>query len=541
MKNYVLAYDYGTQSVRALIFDKEGNTLGKVKREFKPAYFSLKAGWAEQYPEFYWDNLCAVSEDLRKHVGEEIWSGIKAVSVTTFRDAVICLDKEGKPLRPVILWLDQRKMQNAGDSVPPLQKAVFKTFKMYDTVVMQREATFCNWIKQNEPEIWNKTYKYAQFSAFISLKLTGKIVDSVASQIGHFPFDYKHKRWMKASDIKRCIFDCTNEQMVELVKPGSVMGYVTAEAAAQTGLPEGLPVVASGSDKGCETLATGCVGREVASLSLGTSASVQITTDRYVTPALFMPAYPSLFADKYNPETLIFRGYWMITWFKKEFAEKEVKQAAEMGISAEELLDRRLKEIPPGSHGLVLQPYWSPGIKTPSAKGAIIGFSDVHTRIHLYRAIIEGIGYALLDGLKRMEKRAGYNIKRLTVSGGGSNSDAICQMTADITGLTVQKIQTYESSALGAAMAAFVGIGDFTDLEQAVSRMSRVTKEYFPDKNNHEIYKKLYENVYKKLYRRNKKFYKEIKEVLQDYDLYGFSSSDKGGNDGESIDNFILG
>ena len=212
-----------------------------------------------------------------------------------------------------------------------------------------------------------------------------------------------------------------------------------------------------------------------------------------------------------------------------------------MGISAEELLDRRLKEIPPGSHGLVLQPYWSPGIKTPSAKGAIIGFSDVHTRIHLYRAIIEGIGYALLDGLKRMEKRAGYNIKRLTVSGGGSNSDAICQMTADITGLTVQKIQTYESSALGAAMAAFVGIGDFTDLEQAVSRMSRVTKEYFPDKNNHEIYKKLYENVYKKLYRRNKKFYKEIKEVLQDYDLYGFSSSDKGGNDGESIDNFILG
>ncbi|MEG2453330.1 MAG: FGGY-family carbohydrate kinase, partial [Clostridia bacterium] len=299
-------------------------------------------------------------------------------------------------------------------------------------------------------------------------------------------------------------------------KPCEVMGHISKAKSLEVGLPEGLCVIASGADKACETLAVGCVGNDIAAISMGTAASVEITTDKYVEPQPFMPAYPSIYNDKFNPEIMVFRGYWMISWFKNEFALREVQQAKELGCSPEQLLDARLSEVPAGCEGLVLQPYWSPGANIPEAKGAIIGFSDCHTRVHIYRAIIEGIGFALLEGLKNMERRAGYNIKRIAVSGGGSNSEQVCQITADLSGKIVQKVQTYETSALGAAMAAFTGVGEYKTLDEAVKNMSRVTKEYFPDPAANKVYTALYERVYCKLYKANRKFYKEIRDIIKD-------------------------
>lgn len=189
----------------------------------------------------------------------------------------------------------------------------------------------------------------------------------------------------------------------DLKKPCEVMGYISKEVAEITGLPEGLPVIASGADKACETLAVGCEGPDVAAISMGTAASIEITTEKYVEPQPFLPAYPSIYQDKYNPEVLIFRGYWMISWFKNEFAHKELVEASERGVIPEKLLDEHLRDVPAGSDGLILQPFWSPGTSNPEAKGAVIGFADYHTRVHVYRAIIEGIGFALYDALKSME------------------------------------------------------------------------------------------------------------------------------------------
>jgi len=201
------------------------------------------------------------------------------------------------------------------------------------------------------------------------------------------------------------------------------MGYISKEVAEITGLPEGLPVIASGADKACETLAVGCEGPDVAAISMGTAASIEITTEKYVEPQPFLPAYPSIYQDKYNPEVLIFRGYWMISWFKNEFAHKELVEASERGVIPEKLLDEHLRDVPAGSDGLILQPFWSPGTSNPEAKGAVIGFADYHTRVHVYRAIIEGIGFALYDAL--MKK--GVNVlldDRENVSNGVKFADA---------------------------------------------------------------------------------------------------------------------
>lgn len=508
----VLAFDCGTQSTRALLFDKQGNIIGKHKIEFTP-YYSLKPGWAEQRADIYYEKMCEASLALKSKFPED-WKDIIAISVTTIRDTAVCLDKDGKPLRDVIVWLDQRTA-DCKDQFSRSRKAIFSLVGMLEAVEIQAGQGKCNWIRQNEPEIWAKTDKYVMLSAYINLKLSGRLVDSVASQIGHIPFDYKNKRWLSKNDLKSCMFFVDDNQRCDLINPGELMGNITAKAASETGIAEGTPIIASGSDKGCETLGTGCVGDGIASLSFGTTATIQMTIDRYVEPQTFMPAYPAVLPNAYNDEVQIYRGFWMITWFKEQFAAKEVEQAKRLNTSPEKLLDERLKDIPAGSDGLVLQPYWSPTLKSPEARGAIIGFSDIHTRAHLYRAIIEGIGYGLVGGMKIMEKRLKYNIKKITVSGGGSSSDAVCQITSDMFGLPVYRVQTYETSGLGAAMTAFVGMGEFKSFEEAIERMVHYGDCFTPDMTDHEVYMDIYNKVYSKIYKKLRPMYRNIKEIIK--------------------------
>jgi sugar (pentulose or hexulose) kinase len=212
---------------------------------------------------------------------------------------------------------------------------------------------------------------------------------------------------------------------------------------------------------------------------------------------------------------MIYRGYWMVSWFKNEFAHNEVLMAEKKKITPEEILDQMAAEITPGSMGLILQPFWSPGVKEPGpeAKGAIIGFGDVHTRAHVYRAILEGLSFALKEGAIRTEKRNKVPIQKLRISGGGSQSKTAMQVTADIFNLVVEQPHTFETSALGAAIDAAMGLKAFINFNAAVKSMTRITKTYEPDSENSKIYQDLFENVYMKLYSRMKPLYKDIRRI----------------------------
>jgi sugar (pentulose or hexulose) kinase len=262
-------------------------------------------------------------------------------------------------------------------------------------------------------------------------------------------------------------------------------------------------------------LGSGCITPEIACLSYGTTATIETVNPKYVEVVPFFPSYPSAIPNHYNTEVMIYRGYWMINWFKKEFGHKEVELAKKLGKSAEELFDNMISTIPPGSMGLTLQPYWSPGVKIPGveAKGAVIGFGDVHTKAHLYRSIIEGLTYALKEGAMRTQKRNGVKIQKLRVSGGGSQSKNALQMTADIFNMTVEKPHTYETSALGAAINCAVGLNLYPDFKTAIDNMCRVGEVYTPIPENSEIYNELYSKVYKKMYKRLKPLYEDIREI----------------------------
>ncbi len=506
----LLCIDCGTQSLRAILFDAQGKMLSRVQIEYEP-YYSLHPGWAEQDADIYWQSLVAACQRLKK-ADPELFKSIAGVGVTSQRASMVNVDENGDPLRPAIVWMDQRraKMQwgdkgviGAGLSMIGLKK------KIKD---LQTQGK-CNWIRQNQLDIWDKTHKYLQISGFLNFRLTGSFSDSVASQIGHLPFNYKKQAWAGPFHIARLLYPIENEKLPHIVAPGQVLGEICGTASAQTGLEKGIPVIACGSDKGCETLGAGVVAPGMASLSFGTTATIQTLSDDYVEVIKYLPAYPASVPGKYNPEIEIFRGFWMVTWFKQQFAHKEVEQAKRLGISAEDVLNQCLERTDPGAMGLVVQPYWGPGLDHPEAKGAMIGFGDVHTKDHIYRAVIEGLGFALYEGLGKIEAKTGKKIEMAAVSGGASQSDEICRITANIFNRPMKKGQTHETSALGAAILTAKGLNWFDTLDTGVENMVHAKAVFEPEPDHVRIYEDLYSSVYSKMYKALAPLYANIQKI----------------------------
>jgi len=337
----------------------------------------------------------------------------------------------------------------------------------------------------------------------------------VGCQVGYVPFDYKRLRWAGPRDWKWQGVMVEPEMLPELVPAGGILGEITSEAADATGIPVGLPLVAAAADKACEVIGSGCLDPHIGCLSYGTAATINTTHAKYVEAIPMIPPYPAAVPGSHSLEVQIYRGYWMVSWFKKEFGHREQLVADQRGIPPEELFDELVRDVPPGSMGLVLQPYWSPGLKVPGpeAKGAIVGFGDVHTRSHIYRAILEGLAYALREGGERCQRRSGVDMTEIRVAGGGSQSEVAMQITADIFGLPTARPHVYEASGLGAAIDAAVGLGLHPDFPTAVAEMTRCGKQFHPNPESREIYDQLYHEVYRKLYGRLRPLYEQIRRI----------------------------
>jgi sugar (pentulose or hexulose) kinase len=512
----ILAIDNGSQSVRALLVDPQGRLLAKVRVPIPRPDISQE-GYQELNPAVFWDSLCSACQQLWQIPGVDKKS-IAAVALTTQRSTLINVDRDGHPLRPAILWSDQRRTKGL-KPVGGLWGLAFALAGVTDTIQYLQAEGECNWIRTQQPEIWNKTYKYLFLSGYLTFLLTGKYVDSVGCQVGYVPFDYKKQTWAAASDWKWQAVPVPPEFLPDLVPPSQALGEITSQASQATGIPAGLPLIAAAADKACEVIGSGCLDSHVGCLSYGTTATINTIHKKYVEIVPMIPPYPSAVPGAYNLELQIYRGYWMVSWFKEEFGLQEQQMAKALGREAEDLFDELAFAAPPGSQGLVLQPYWTPGLRSPGpeAKGAIIGFGDMHTRAHLYRAILEGVAYALRDGAERTSKRSHVKITELRVAGGGSQSDASMQLTADIFGLPTARPFLYEASGLGAAINGMVGMGIHPDFESAVKAMTHMGNVFEPIAKNQSLYKELYNKIYQKMYAQLHPLYEAISEINEKY------------------------
>jgi sugar (pentulose or hexulose) kinase len=514
----ILAIDNGTQSIRAMLIDLNGNIVAKSQRPLNTTSV-VSTGYVEQPAEYFWQQLMAVCQQLwlqPQVIKHQYQQRVSGVTLTTQRGTVIHVNAKGQPLRPAIIWLDQRQV--SVDNLPSLPwyfNLAFTLLGQQAAIRYFREQAEVNWVAANQPDIAAQTHKVLLLSGYLTYQLIGEFKDSTGAIVGYLPFDYKRQQWASRWDWKWRALSINSSQLPDLVKPGEQLGIIRDDVSALLGLPPKLPLIAAASDKACEVLGSGCFSPEVASISYGTTATINTHNARYVEPQPFIPAFPAAIPEQFNSEMMIYRGFWMVSWFKQEFAQQEMAIAEQQGIAVESLFDQLVAAVPAGANGLMLQPYWSPGLKNLEAKGAIIGFSAEHNRAHIYRAILEGIAYALKEGQQQLAKRQRIPITHIMVSGGGSQSEQVMQLTADIFNMPVSRPHTFETSALGAAINAAVGLGYYKDHHQAAQQMTRLRDTFFPNPQNAALYQQLYQQVYLKMYRQLKPIYQQIHKIMQ--------------------------
>ncbi|MDG2461472.1 MAG: FGGY-family carbohydrate kinase [Luminiphilus sp.] len=501
----ILAIDFGTQSVRALAYTRSGECRAKCQIAISD-YRHPEPGWSEHEVEGFWTLLKESCQGLwRQGISP---TEIAAVVVTTQRATVINLDEAGRPLRPAIVWTDQRRAP-LRNRLPWYWRVLFTLLKIRPVVDNFEAEAEANWLERHQPDILARTAHYLLLSGYLNYRLTGEFRDAVGSQVGYLPFDFKKHDWCAPSDWKWHSVAVKRYMLPHLVAVGETLGEVTADAAEDTGLPAGVPVIAGAADKACEVLGVGALSPDIASVSCGTTATINTTRARYAEVVPFMPAYPAAIPAHFNTEIQIFRGFWMVSWFLEQFGALERQESVARQVAPEVLLEALLNETEPGAGGLVLQPFWNPvlGETGPEGRGSIVGFKDFHTRAHLYRALIEGLAFALRSGKERIEHRTKTPISRIRLSGGGAQSDQVAQIMADVLNLPVERFEDCEASGRGAAIMAAAALGWYPSMVAAGAAMVGKTRLTAPNARAVACYDSLYQTTYHPLYGRLKSLF----------------------------------
>lgn len=505
----ILAIDCGTQFVKAAVFNTAGELRTLARRAHAPDTAPFPR-WVEHDPLDYWENTCAVTREALSALGDDI-AHLKAVGLTSQRGTTIPVDADGQPLRPAIVYLDNR----VNTDLPPIKGfwgLFFKAIGRTTAIEYVRAHSRFLWIKQNEPEVYARTFQFMQVASFLNFKLTGEFNESIAMMVGMFPLDVKNLRFYPQQGIHD-IFAVSPRQLPELKAPMSIVGHITRAAAQQTMIPEGLPVVVGGGDVQVAVIGMGSIAEECASLVLGTTVDFQLSTKRYVVDKhnRFLP-WAAAVPGEYILETGVGSGFMTVSWFTRELAHYERQLCQENGQAPEQLLDEAIRNIPPGSLGLIVHPYWTPPIQRDEARGSILGLTVAHSRAHIYRAILEGLAYETRWGFEAIQAQTGTRLQEIRVSGGGSKSDMVLAILADVFQTPTVRMRVGESSTLGAAICAACGVGLFPTLSDGIAAMVHPERRFEPNPLNATTYATLY-RCYREIYPRIADFYRRTEHI----------------------------
>jgi xylulokinase len=289
------------------------------------------------------------------------------------------------------------------------------------------------------------------------------------------------------------------DKLPEIVAPGTVIGALTASAAAEIGLPAGIPVVAGAGDGQSAGLGANVTAPNRAYMNLGTAVVTGAYSDTYVTSRAFRTLCSPV-AGAFVPESLLISGTFTVSWFVEQFGPDV--RGLHLPLSAEELLEAAAAKVPAGALGLMLVPYWQ-GVTSPywdaDTTGITVGWTPAHHREHFYRALLEGIAFEERLTLDSIVAATGQPIDDLILMGGGARSAVWCQIIADVTGRTVRRAGSPEATNLGAGILAAAAVGWYPSIREAAASMTSVGRTFVPDPANVDLYTRLFE-VYRDLY-----------------------------------------
>ncbi|MCL2918767.1 FGGY-family carbohydrate kinase [Shewanella litorisediminis] len=482
---YYLALDYGTQSTRALVFDRCGNSIASASVPNENCKTGQGAKAAVQDGDYCYGQLVVACRKLFAEHGLSP-EQIVAVTLSTQRACTLLMDNRGKAKSDVFMWSDRRMVEGMLSPMSWFYRLGFWVSGMTGRIEYLRRAAKVNLIRELSPGKVDSSDKIGLLSGYLLSRLGGTLQDSTASQVAYLPFDYRKHTFASPSSWRWQALGCRPSQMLPLIDAARHIGTITEGFAELTGLKPSTALVSAGADKACEAYANGAGESGVLSLSLGSAATVTLGSKRYFEVFRYAPAFPGLESGSFMPEVQLERGFWLLSWALDEFGASDKAEAKALGLSPEAYVMKAIADIPAGADGLMLCPYWAQGViyPGPEASGIVAGFRPEHTRAHLYRALIEGVLMTLERGSRRLVAKAGMPIKVIRVSGGGSQSDLVMQLAADIFNCPTERLTVREGSGLGAAMCAAVAMGDYPNLASARQNMAKSAGRFEPEPAN---------------------------------------------------------
>ncbi len=495
-EKYILGIDCGTQSTKVVVFDFEGKVITSAKENIPLK--RMRSDWAEQNAEDWWNSLCLT---LRSVTNEIDRKKIVGLALAYQRETFVPVDLRFNPLRPAFLWMDQRATKEALEVRKVMSDSQFSsiTGKFLNPTPSIMKI---KWIKNNEPHIWEKIYKILTVGAYINYKLTDKLIDSAAGTDTTGLFNIRTGKW---SDKLLSISGLNLSQLFDVQPSSSKVGYITKAASQSTGLYEGTPVFLAGGDGQVFAVGVGAIKESVMAVSIGTSGTCDIHGTK-IDLKSGSRALVSCIEGLYIHESVLMSAANTVSWFVRNFNSIEQEKQNE---SAEKKLDQEISTIPPCSDGLLTIPYLRGCMmpyNDPNTRGATLGWSDIHTKLHFYKSILEGIAFEIRLIIDNYEKNSGVKISSIKIGGGGAASSTWSQIIADIVGMKIQISDTTENTALGAAIMAAYGLNIYANIDSAISNMCRTKNSFVPNDIRSSLYNKFFHEIYKEVYPAIRKF-----------------------------------
>jgi len=483
MTKYLIAHDLGTSGNKASLFTTEGQYIGSTISEYNTDYFN--SNWAEQNPEDWWRAVCETNKLLLKEID------IKDVLAICFSGQMmgcVCVDRKGQALRKAIIWADMRATKQADQILSKLDKDVF-----YRTTGHKCSSSYSleklMWVRDNEPYIYNKTYKTLNPKDYIVTRLTGRFLTDYSDASSTNAFDLNTFKWSEK------ILDAAGidmDKFPEAVPSTHIAGEISESLLAECGLYPGTKVVMGGGDGMCASVGAGSVSLGKTYNCLGSSSWIATTTKEPIYDAQYRTFnWAHLVPGFVAPCGTMQSAGASFNWVKNQICTSEVIEAKQKGISPYELINEEIAQSVIGSNGLIFLPYllgersprWN-----PDAKGAFIGLKLEHKRADLLRSVIEGIAYNLNIILQVFSSH--MDIDEITVIGGMAKGHIQRRILADVFNTRLITLNYLdEASSIGAAVCAGVAIGELKSFSE-VDKFNKAVAQDDPIPENAAFYAK---------------------------------------------------
>jgi xylulokinase len=475
--DHLLAVDVGTTSVKAGLFCVDGRCLAIARQEYQLDTPAVDR--AELDPEIYWQACIATVRQVLKQSGVDP-SQVISLGISSQGETLICVDAEGHPLYPAIIWLDNRATHQADELASQFSELAYEMTGIPE-IIATWPACKIQWLRENKPDVFKRVGKFLLVQDFLVHRLTGLFVTNASIACTSLYFDFIHNEWWQPVLAAIGISDV---QLPMLGQPGAVVGVLLPAAAGQLGLAPTLQVVACGMDQCSGAIGAGNIFPGCCSETTGAALTIQVSVPHPdIDKKKIIPVYAHSIPGQYLLVPVCPTAGMAYKWFRDVFCLPEIEQAAKDGLDSYDLITRLAAPIGAGSDGLLLLPHlmgaYSPTPNT-AARGSFTGFTLIHTRGHFARAVLEGVAFLLKLNLDVILD-TGLAIREIRSTGGGSRSALWNQIKANVCNLPVVSLVNEDTALIGDAVLAGVASGSFESIAQGCQVMLDLKERFVPD------------------------------------------------------------